>query len=201
MISLCCSSLVHVPQGHWVKLFENMCRWHVSPLIMFWSSLLKASLLIGSFRFGEERGSLGQNRHIEDISFPLLEFWWLEIHWHKNFYPASTKPPCTVETLSEKQGVKDRICKIYSILILICFPLYLNSFTPYSRGNLTFSVLTPEPNHRPGYNDFYNTPSLQEFVKATQVRIHLHGQYHTTEPWVNFRHRYYGVNEVTVSGR
>ncbi|GAB0187410.1 usherin [Grus japonensis] len=63
--------------------------------------------------------------------------------------------------------------------------LQLPSFTPYSRGNLTFSVLTPEPNHRPGYNDFYNTPSLQEFVKATQVRIHLHGQYHTTESWCN----------------
>lgn len=94
-----------------------------------------------------------------------------------------------------------RICKICNILSLICFHLYLNSFTPYSRGNLTFSVLTPEPNHRPGYNDFYNTPSLQEFVKATQVRIHLRGQYHTNEPWVNFRHRYYGVNEVTVSGR
>uniref|UniRef100_A0A8B9DD56 Usherin n=1 Tax=Anser cygnoides TaxID=8845 RepID=A0A8B9DD56_ANSCY len=79
--------------------------------------------------------------------------------------------------------------------------LQLPRFTPYSRGNLTFSVLTPEPNHRPGYNDFYNTPSLQEFVKATQVRIHLRGQYHTNESWVNFRHRYYGVNEVTVSGR
>ncbi|NXU70580.1 USH2A protein, partial [Oreotrochilus melanogaster] len=79
--------------------------------------------------------------------------------------------------------------------------LQLPSFTPYSRGNLTFSVLTPEPNLRPGYNDFYNTPSLQEFVKATQVRIHLRGQYYTNEPWVNFRHRYYGVNEVTVSGR
>ncbi|XP_069708870.1 usherin-like isoform X2 [Phaenicophaeus curvirostris] len=79
--------------------------------------------------------------------------------------------------------------------------LQLPSFTPYSRGNLTFSVLTPEPNQRPGYSDFYNTPSLQEFVKATQVRIHLHGQYHTKESWVNFRHRYYGVNEVTISGR
>uniref|UniRef100_A0A8C6NEI0 Usherin n=1 Tax=Melopsittacus undulatus TaxID=13146 RepID=A0A8C6NEI0_MELUD len=79
--------------------------------------------------------------------------------------------------------------------------LQLRSFTPYSRGNLTFSILTPEPNHRPGYNDFYNTPSLQEFVKATQVRIHLHGQYHTDESWVDFRHRYYGINEITVSGR
>ncbi|XP_039386307.1 usherin [Mauremys reevesii] len=79
--------------------------------------------------------------------------------------------------------------------------LQLPRFTPYSRGNITFSILTPEPNRRPGYNDFYNTPSLQEFVKATQVRIHLLGQYHTTEPWVNFRHRYYGVDEITISGR
>ncbi|CAM2096241.1 unnamed protein product [Caretta caretta] len=79
--------------------------------------------------------------------------------------------------------------------------LQLPRFTPYSRGNITFSILTPEPNRRPGYNDFYNTPSLQDFVKATQVRIHLLGQYHTAEPWVNFRHRYYGVDEITISGR
>ncbi|XP_042331708.1 LOW QUALITY PROTEIN: usherin [Sceloporus undulatus] len=79
--------------------------------------------------------------------------------------------------------------------------LQLPSFTPYSRGNITFSVLTPEPNRRPGYNDFYNTPSLQEFVKASQIKIHLLGQYHTTVPWIDFRHRYYGVDEITVSGR
>ncbi|KYO43601.1 usherin isoform J [Alligator mississippiensis] len=79
--------------------------------------------------------------------------------------------------------------------------LQLPSFTPYSRGNVTFSILTPEPNRRPGYNNFYNTPSLQEFVKATQVRFHLLGQYYTSEPNVNFRHRYYGINEITISGR
>uniref|UniRef100_A0A8D0L665 Usherin n=1 Tax=Sphenodon punctatus TaxID=8508 RepID=A0A8D0L665_SPHPU len=79
--------------------------------------------------------------------------------------------------------------------------LQLPSFTPYSRGNITFSILTPEPNRRPSYNDFYRSPSLQEFVKATQVRIHLLGQYHTTEPWVNFKHRYYGIDEITISGR
>ncbi|KAG9336282.1 hypothetical protein JZ751_002629, partial [Albula glossodonta] len=72
---------------------------------------------------------------------------------------------------------------------------------PYSRGNVTFSILTPEPNLRPGYNDFYNTPGLQEFVKASQVRIHLRGQYHTQEPRVPLRHRYYGVDEITISGR
>ncbi|KAM9109657.1 usherin isoform 1-T1 [Megaptera novaeangliae] len=79
--------------------------------------------------------------------------------------------------------------------------LQLPNFTPYSRGNVTFSILTPGPNHRPGYNNFYNTPSLQEFVKATQVRLHFHGQYHTTETSVSPRHRYYGVNEITITGR
>ncbi|XP_028580478.2 usherin [Podarcis muralis] len=79
--------------------------------------------------------------------------------------------------------------------------LQLPSITPYSHGNVTFSVLTPEPNRRPGYNDFYNTPALQEFVKASAVKIHLLGQYHTAVPSVNFRHRYYGVDEITVSGR
>nr|XP_011759520.1 usherin isoform X1 [Macaca nemestrina] len=79
--------------------------------------------------------------------------------------------------------------------------LQLSNFTPYSRGNVTFSILTPGPNYRPGYNDFYNTPSLQEFVKATQIRFHFHGQYYTTETAVNFRHRYYAVDEITISGR
>ncbi|XP_070813494.1 usherin [Pituophis catenifer annectens] len=79
--------------------------------------------------------------------------------------------------------------------------LQLPSHTPYSHGNITFSVLTPEPNHRPGYNDFYNTPSLQEFVKVSKIKIHLFGQYHTTMPWVNFSHRYYGIDEITISGR
>ncbi|XP_038667644.1 usherin isoform X2 [Scyliorhinus canicula] len=72
---------------------------------------------------------------------------------------------------------------------------------PYSGGNVTFSILTSEPNRRPGYNDFYNTPALQKFVKTTHVRIHLRGQYHTRRTSVNFRHRYYGVNEITISGR
>ncbi|ELW55473.1 Usherin [Tupaia chinensis] len=79
--------------------------------------------------------------------------------------------------------------------------LQLSNFAPYSRGNVTFSVLTSGPNYRPGYNDFYNTPSLQKFVKATQIRFHFHGQYHTTEAAVNPRHRYYAVNEITISGR
>ncbi|XP_052001042.1 usherin [Xyrauchen texanus] len=79
--------------------------------------------------------------------------------------------------------------------------LQLPSDMPYYRGNITFSMLTPEPNLRPGYNDFYNSATLQDFVRATHVRIHLHGQYHTQESALPFRHRYYAVDEITISGR
>ncbi|KAK1792993.1 hypothetical protein P4O66_001708 [Electrophorus voltai] len=73
---------------------------------------------------------------------------------------------------------------------------------PYSRGNVTFSVLTPgEPILRPGYNDFYNSAALQDFVRATHVRIHLRGQYHTRNATVPLGHRYYAVDEITISGR
>ncbi|XP_037397596.1 usherin [Pygocentrus nattereri] len=79
--------------------------------------------------------------------------------------------------------------------------LQFPSDVPYSRGNITFSMLTPEPNLRPGYNNFYNSATLQEFVRATHVRIHLQGQYHTRGAHVPFRHRYYAVDEITISGR
>uniref|UniRef100_UPI0037E7E888 usherin n=1 Tax=Semicossyphus pulcher TaxID=241346 RepID=UPI0037E7E888 len=79
--------------------------------------------------------------------------------------------------------------------------LQLPSDVLYSGGNITFSLLTPEPNLRPGYNDFYNTPDLQTLVHATQVRIHLRGQYHTRASRVNQRHRYYVISEITISGR
>ncbi|XP_063040160.1 usherin [Engraulis encrasicolus] len=80
--------------------------------------------------------------------------------------------------------------------------LQFPSEVPLSRGNITFSMLTPEPLPRPGYNDFYNSPPLQAFVLASAVRIQLLGQYHTTQgPGVNPQHRYYGVDEITISGR
>lgn len=105
-----------------------------------------------------------------------------------------------------------RIWAVTEYGVLICFVKnmnsfswlqisFLNSFTPYSSGNVTFSLLAPGPNHRPGYNDFYNTQSLQEFVKATQVRLHFHGQYYTTEPPASLKHRYYAASEVTITGR
>ncbi|XP_041418335.1 usherin [Xenopus laevis] len=80
----------------------------------------------------------------------------------------------------------------------------LPRYTPFSRGNVTLSILTPEPNHRPGYNDFYNTRSLQEFVKVSQLRIHLFSQYYSDgseAEAVNYRHRYHGISEITISGR
>ncbi|XP_068597953.1 usherin [Brachionichthys hirsutus] len=79
--------------------------------------------------------------------------------------------------------------------------LKLPTDTPYLGGNITFSVLTPEPNLRPGYNDFYNSLALQKMVRATQVRIHLRGQYHSGAAGVNQQHRYYAIKEITVSGR
>ncbi|KAI4829885.1 hypothetical protein KUCAC02_001545 [Chaenocephalus aceratus] len=72
---------------------------------------------------------------------------------------------------------------------------------PFSGGNIIFSLLTPEPNLRPGYNDFYNTPALQKMAHATQVRIHLSGQSNSRAAGVNQRHRYYAINEITISGR
>uniref|UniRef100_A0A3Q3IYQ0 Usher syndrome 2A (autosomal recessive, mild) n=1 Tax=Monopterus albus TaxID=43700 RepID=A0A3Q3IYQ0_MONAL len=79
--------------------------------------------------------------------------------------------------------------------------LQLPSDVPFSGGNITFSLLTPQPNLRPGYKDFYHTPTLQKMAQATQVRLHLHGQYHTRAAGVNQRHRYYGISEITISGR
>ncbi|XP_053172998.1 usherin [Scomber japonicus] len=79
--------------------------------------------------------------------------------------------------------------------------LQLPSDMSYSGGNITVSLLTSEPNLRPGYNDFYNTPELQNMVHATKVRIHLSGQYHTGAAKVNQRHRYYAIHEITISGR
>ncbi|XP_047436500.1 usherin [Mugil cephalus] len=79
--------------------------------------------------------------------------------------------------------------------------LQLPSDVPFSGGNVTFSLLSSRPNLRPGYNDFYNSPALQEMVQAAQVRIHMRGQYHTRAAGVNQRHRYFAINEITISGR
>uniref|UniRef100_A0A3Q4AAY9 Uncharacterized protein n=1 Tax=Mola mola TaxID=94237 RepID=A0A3Q4AAY9_MOLML len=79
--------------------------------------------------------------------------------------------------------------------------LQLPSDVSFSGANITFSLLTMEPNLRPGYNDFYNNPALQKMAHATQVRIHLSGQYHNIVAGVNQRHQYYAISEFTISGR
>ncbi|XP_013386515.1 usherin-like [Lingula anatina] len=68
---------------------------------------------------------------------------------------------------------------------------------PLSKGNVTFNLLAPEPVPRPGHNDFYNTPDLYQFVKASQVRVRLQGHFNVTQS----RHRYYGLQEYIVTAR
>uniref|UniRef100_S4RRB3 Usher syndrome 2A (autosomal recessive, mild) n=1 Tax=Petromyzon marinus TaxID=7757 RepID=S4RRB3_PETMA len=73
---------------------------------------------------------------------------------------------------------------------------------PLSRGNVTFSVLTPEPNLRPGYNAFYATPALQAFVLAAEVRVLLEGRLLGVAGVAGGPLRpYHAVSEVIVSGR
>uniref|UniRef100_A0A3B3X6F7 Usher syndrome 2A (autosomal recessive, mild) n=1 Tax=Poecilia mexicana TaxID=48701 RepID=A0A3B3X6F7_9TELE len=78
--------------------------------------------------------------------------------------------------------------------------LQLPSDVPLVGGNITFSLLTTQPHLRPGYNDFYKTPALQEVVQAAQVRIHMKGQYYTAAVGVNQRHRHFAISEITISG-
>uniref|UniRef100_A0A3B5LYR8 Usher syndrome 2A (autosomal recessive, mild) n=1 Tax=Xiphophorus couchianus TaxID=32473 RepID=A0A3B5LYR8_9TELE len=79
--------------------------------------------------------------------------------------------------------------------------LQLPSDVPLIGGNITFSLLTTQPHVRPGYNDFYKTPALQEMVQAAQVRIHMKGQYYTAAVGVNQGHRQFAISEITISGR
>ncbi|XP_052056319.1 usherin [Apodemus sylvaticus] len=79
--------------------------------------------------------------------------------------------------------------------------LQLPDFIPFFHGNVTFDLLASGQKSRPGYNDFYNGSVLQEFMKATQIRLHFRGQYYPAGYTVDLRHQYYAVNEITVSGR
>ncbi|XP_052593935.1 usherin [Peromyscus californicus insignis] len=79
--------------------------------------------------------------------------------------------------------------------------LQFPDFTPFSHGNVTFDLLTPGQKQRPGYDDFYNSSLLQEFMHATQVRLHFHGQFYPAERTADPRHRYYAVDEITITGR
>lgn len=68
---------------------------------------------------------------------------------------------------------------------------------PYSRGNITYNILSQAPVSRPGHNDFYNTPELYSFVRATRVRVSLKDHYYAMNP----RHQYFGIYEFLVTGR
>ncbi|XP_060070524.1 usherin-like [Ylistrum balloti] len=68
---------------------------------------------------------------------------------------------------------------------------------PYSKGNITMSLLASEPVARPGYTDFYNTPELQEFVEATRVHLQFIDHYYVN----TLRHEYYGVYDLSVTAR
>lgn len=69
--------------------------------------------------------------------------------------------------------------------------------THYSKGNITFSLLAAEPVLRPGMDDFYGTPKLKEFVRASKVRIRMQDHQLVT----SLRHEYFGVYEFIVNGR
>lgn len=87
-----------------------------------------------------------------------------------------------------------------SPIISLCMCV-LHRDAPLSGGNITFALLTPEPNPRPGYSDFYNSPELQRMVQATQVRVLLSGLYHSEAVGMSRGHRYYAISEITISGR
>uniref|UniRef100_H2YEQ8 Usherin n=1 Tax=Ciona savignyi TaxID=51511 RepID=H2YEQ8_CIOSA len=72
---------------------------------------------------------------------------------------------------------------------------------PYQRSNITFNLLPQEPHPRPGYNDFYGTPDLMQFVLASKVQIRFQYQYFTTPAYVNIKHQYYGMDGIKVVGR
>ena len=72
-----------------------------------------------------------------------------------------------------------------------------NNVIAYSKGNITFNILAGNPVARPGYNNFYNTPALFDFVKASQIKLGMQGHYYVTQE----RHEYYGLYEVIVTGR
>ena len=66
---------------------------------------------------------------------------------------------------------------------------------PYSKGNITFNMLSPT--YRPEYSNFYDTPALQEFVKAVRVRVRFQGHFYTRDP----RHNYNALYSFGVTGR
>jgi hypothetical protein len=76
---------------------------------------------------------------------------------------------------------------------LVCFTFSTTSPSQNSIS-LTYTALSA---NRPGYLDFYNTPSLEAFVLASGVQITMQGNSGVQDP----RQQYLGFKELTVSGR
>ena len=72
----------------------------------------------------------------------------------------------------------------------------INSSTPFSQATVTYIALSASRN---GSTDFYNTPSLRAFVQAVGIQVALQGHYY--DNILDVRHQYYGIYEITVSGR
>ncbi|XP_076463865.1 usherin-like [Babylonia areolata] len=65
-------------------------------------------------------------------------------------------------------------------------------------GSITFTVLSSD---RIGYekDNFFSSPTLQQFVQAAKVRVHL--QDHNMQVISNIRHEYFSLREIVVNGR
>ncbi|KAK7487113.1 hypothetical protein BaRGS_00021608, partial [Batillaria attramentaria] len=69
--------------------------------------------------------------------------------------------------------------------------------SPYSAGNITFSLLAPAPVARPEYDEFFTSEKLQQFVMTSGVRVTFREHFHV----INIRHNYYALYDFGVTGR
>lgn len=86
---------------------------------------------------------------------------------------------------------------LFNLLFYSCFCRSGDTPVPYAGGNISFNLLSQYPVPRPGHLDFYRTPLLYEFAKATAIRLTFRGHFYAENP----RHQYYGVSDLVVSGR
>ena len=86
---------------------------------------------------------------------------------------------------------------VYYLILLHWLVCSDTNSVPYSKGNITFILLSSDPVPRPRYNEFYETPELQEFVKAAQIRVKMQDHYYVQQ----LRHEYFGLYEMIVNAR
>ena len=73
--------------------------------------------------------------------------------------------------------------------------------SPTSLGNISFSSLQLTPSQRPGASRFFESEQLLNFVKTNKIRLTFDGHMYGKESFINERHLYFGVFEITASGR